>query len=474
MLRYPPAPPRSWRPNLLVTRVPAPYNWSISRFCLSSATKLQLQKYHERTLHSRQVTVGLRQFSSRSKAWSPRELSQRDTPRTSGPSYEEQLDRVNYVRSFAERVPVPGVRKQVLFALLGSFTAFVLAAGMTNYDTLELVQTFRDISLWRTEPSNRELLTLNKEVYADRVRAPIIRMVNEIGYTWPQSIAGFAQWAALQVVSPIIGSDEGKRICWAIGALNGAVFLLWRFKFLKPFMMSNFTHHPLSGKAFTMLTSTFSHESLLHYLFNAMALASFGAATAVHFRQRAVESDTLPEGTVQWQLLAFIVAGGLLSSLTSHLVTARIIYPQMLARFRSSLTQNLRDSAARATATGANTASKASPKILPSLGISGAVYSAFIYTALAYPDTHISLIFLTGFPIPIAWGAAGLVTVDFLGAIRGWRYMDHFAHLGGAAFGAFYYAYGQQIWERARILALHVWSWWLDTPASRDNRGNSI
>jgi hypothetical protein len=59
--------------------------------------------------------------------------------------------------------------------------------------------------------------------------------------------------------------------------------------------------------------------------------------------------------------------------------------------------------------------------------------------------------------------------MDVMGAIRGWRYvlpraldgfrsrvdvvdryLDHWAHLGGAAFGAVYYAYGPTFWTFMR------------------------
>ncbi|OCH85110.1 hypothetical protein OBBRIDRAFT_763385 [Obba rivulosa] len=413
-------------------------------------------------------SIPRRSFSFTPSTAFPEVLTNHGSLRGPTPSFAEHVVRTNGTKSFSEQVSRPGVRKQVLFVLLGSVAAFGLAAAMTNYETLQLVQIYRNLSLWSTEPSNKELLVLHEDMYADRVRAPVVRIINEIGYTWPQSIAGFAQWALLQIVNPLIGSDEGRRMCWAIGAFNGAIFLLWRFKHLKPFMMRHFTHNPLSGKAYTMLTSTFSHATPLHYLFNTLALASFGAATAAQFQQRAMNSETLPEGTVKWQLLAFIVTGGLMSALTSHLASAYIIYPRLLSRLTSSAMQTVRGRAAQAAA-GAEIAKEAST-ILPSLGISGAVYSAFVYTAFAYPDTHISLIFLPNFPIPIAWGATGMVMVDLLGAMRGWRFLDHFAHLGGAAFGAFYWVYGQAIWEHARVTALRLWSWWLNVGPSPEKR----
>ena len=34
------------------------------------------------------------------------------------------------------------------------------------------------------------------------------------------------------------------------------------------------------------------------------------------------------------------------------------------------------------------------------------------------------------------------------------RFFDHYAHLGGAAFGALYYMYGMQGWDAMRVHAL--------------------
>ena len=60
--------------------------------------------------------------------------------------------------------------------------------------------------------------------------------------------------------------------------------------------------------------------------------------------------------------------------------------------------------------------------ILPSLGASGAIYSAVVVTALAYPHSEIALIFPPTPPIPIQWGVGALIALDCVGVIRGWRY----------------------------------------------------
>lgn len=36
--------------------------------------------------------------------------------------------------------------------------------------------------------------------------------------------------------------------------------------------------------------------------------------------------------------------------------------------------------------------------------------------------------------------------MDAIGLVRGWRYLDHAAHLGGAAFGAAYWKWGPAYW----------------------------
>lgn len=44
-------------------------------------------------------------------------------------------------------------------------------------------------------------------------------------------------------------------------------------------------------------------------------------------------------------------------------------------------------------------------------------------TALAMPETNISLIFLPMFHFPISFGFAGMVGLDIMGIIRGWQYV---------------------------------------------------
>jgi rhomboid-like protein len=54
-----------------------------------------------------------------------------------------------------------------------------------------------------------------------------------------------------------VTASDADKVCWGICAINGAVFIAWQVPRLAAFMTVNFIHHPLSGCAVTLLTSTF-------------------------------------------------------------------------------------------------------------------------------------------------------------------------------------------------------------------------
>jgi rhomboid-like protein len=110
-----------------------------------------------------------------------------------------------------------------------------------------------------------------------------------------------------------------------------------------------------------------------------------------------------------------LTSAGLFSGLVSHMVATRIRFPQIIGKLRKTST-----APATTTAIGA-TASTARETILPSLGASGAIYSAVVITALAYPQSEVALIFPPTPPIPIQWGVSALVALDVVGVLRGWK-----------------------------------------------------
>jgi rhomboid-like protein len=54
-----------------------------------------------------------------------------------------------------------------------------------------------------------------------------------------------------------LNASEGRRAGYGIVAANVGIWIAWQIPVLRPFMITHFTHHPLSGKAYTMLTSMF-------------------------------------------------------------------------------------------------------------------------------------------------------------------------------------------------------------------------
>lgn len=94
------------------------------------------------------------------------------------------------------------------------------------------------------------------------------------------------------------------------------------------------------------------------------------------------------------------------------MVSARITFPRLVSRITKAKTQPV---------TAQSLQASVRENILPSIGASGAIYSAVIVTALAYPHSEIALIFPPTPPIPIQWGTGALIALDCIGVIRGWR-----------------------------------------------------
>ncbi|CAD6576832.1 MAG: hypothetical protein CYPHOPRED_006099 [Cyphobasidiales sp. Tagirdzhanova-0007] len=94
--------------------------------------------------------------------------------------------------------------------------------------------------------------------------------------------------------------------------------------------------------------------------------------------------------------------------------------------------------------------------ILPSLGASGAIYATVVVTALAFPDSRVSLIFFPFFTLPIGAGIGAMVLGDVAGIIWGWRFFDHAAHLAGATCGLLAFYTGRPFFDSVRIFVKQV------------------
>ncbi|KAG5648674.1 hypothetical protein DXG03_000020 [Asterophora parasitica] len=243
--------------------------------------------------------------------------------------------------------------------------------------------------------------------------------------------------AYITAMQPFADASEGKRLCWKICLFNAAVWLAWKAKRFKGPMMTSFMHNPLSGLSFTLLTSMFrcvqantlttKVPSLKRDLVIDLSSILRSAAYYYFIREEDKQQPRQLESTAAWHFLAFFISAGLFSGLVSHLVSAKILYPRVVSQLASSAnTAKKTDTWAAAVAassqTAANTIAKtATPNILPSLGASGAVYGAVTLTALAFPESQVALFIPPSYPINIQYGVGGLLLLDMIGVMRGWR-----------------------------------------------------
>ncbi|KAJ2084225.1 hypothetical protein H4R24_000167 [Coemansia sp. RSA 988] len=192
--------------------------------------------------------------------------------------------------------------------------------------------------------------------------------------------------------------SQGDRCIYTIVGLNAVVFSMWQIPRLLPFMARHFLHDPRSRLSYTMLTSTFSHREIWHFLFNMIALVSFGGSVA----------QTM--GAEQFS--AFYLSAGVASSLAS----------QLFSPIQRAI-------------------------ILPSLGASGAVYGVVGATMMMFPHTKIAIIFLPFIGFTITQAFPALMAYDLAGAVFGWSSFNHIAHLGGALYGMAYPIWGTDLWN---------------------------
>lgn len=181
-------------------------------------------------------------------------------------------------------------------------------------------------------------------------------------------------------------------------AVNVAVFLAWHTlrdgSEPSTFMIDHFlvSLHAVDGehgfRYWTLLTSAFSHIDAAHLVFNLLSLWVFGRDVAA----------VLGAG----RFLHLYVVGGILAS------------------FGHVLFQGL---------TGA---------VEPALGASGSIMAIAVVFAAMFPQRRLLLQFLI--PVPAALAVALYVLLDLIGAVSGsGTHIAHAAHLGGAAYGLFYW-----------------------------------
>lgn len=200
---------------------------------------------------------------------------------------------------------------------------------------------------------------------------------------------------------------DAQKLVNGLILLNGLVFAAWQVPAFSRYMTRYWAHDPLSGRSFTLLTSTFSHQSFLHFGFNMYALSGF--------------LPNLMHGSgMGWeQTLALYLSAGVGASLCSHLITTAL------------WKRGLRDS-------------------IPSIGASGGLWAILTAFAMVQPNAGVGLVFLPGLSFTMSELIPGMILLDCVGLLRGWRSFDHAAHLGGALCGYMYITYGRRLWAECQ------------------------
>ncbi|KAI9067952.1 rhomboid-domain-containing protein [Trametes sanguinea] len=393
------------------------------------------------------------------------------------PSFREEVAKAKKLPSFTDAVRNVPIRNQVLFVVAGTAGALVLGAHLTDYELFKwwayIASSAQERGTPLTRPPTSEELARAKYfAFGRRLQGGLATLKSSMEQL-PETMSAMVSWSYVQVFQPILNASEGKRICWAIGALNCAIWLAWRVPRWNAFMLRSFAHNARSGRSYTLLTSMFSHENIFHLMFNCLALASFGAAAGqqliIRYKKVEEERGLLSEPTPKWHLLALFISAGLFSGLVSHVAYARWRYPRLIAQLKaaSASPSSLRSGSSAASHSAASAPAETAEIALSavareakhgthSLGSSGAIYAFFAITALGFPDAEITFVIPPYIPINIQTGFGAFLALDLLGVLRGWRMFDHYAHLGGALFGAFWFYYGAQIWYEIRSWDLPV------------------
>lgn len=180
--------------------------------------------------------------------------------------------------------------------------------------------------------------------------------------------------------------------------LCGIIFMMWHFTETKPLMPEHFlvSFQALSeGRYWTLLTSVYSHNMMLHFFLNMYVLFSFGS-----FLERFLG---------HFKFALFYLIAGIVGSL-SHALTSWYFLGEA---------------------------------DLPALGASGAIAGIILIFSLCFPKEKILLLGII--PLPAIFGAFLFVGLDLWGLYEqstgSGLPIGHGAHLGGSFTGLFIYLF---------------------------------
>ncbi|KAJ1961418.1 hypothetical protein IWQ62_003879, partial [Dispira parvispora] len=233
---------------------------------------------------------------------------------------------------------------------------FTLGVGLVSYTVAAVYQVRREERnrhFWRSPLDffSQPMLIGRGAHTADSVeaettkRAKLERQIDRVK-RW-SFLPPFVRRMYIHGVIKWLTASPGTRMSWMLIATHTVIFGLWQLRRAHLFMYRHFTHHPFSGKSYTLLTSCFSHRSFTHFTLNTLGVYYFVPPTA-----DSMSKETFP---------AFYLTAGATAGLASHVATNLFV--------RSAM-------------------------VLPALGASGALYACFGAFTHFLPDARVSFIFL--------------------------------------------------------------------------------
>lgn len=390
-------------------------------------------------------------------------------------SFREQVARGARVKPFSERIDRAGLISGLVVAFVVPPVIYGIASLFTMSDTVAVkVGIAWDSRTKSIQP--RQTNEMLRKVYAFHKSnvpwAQLNQKIKEKDMAKPRIWRKIIALTYLHVMRKYYRSAEGAKVCLKICAANVFVWLLWKMPLARPLVTRCFTHDPLKKSRYTLITSMFSHRSFVHLVASCAALPCFGAATAswMSMQQDRLSNMGIPEATSKYHLLAFILTAALVSNVVSKTMFLTLGWSRLMSgRTPSQLHAMLPDGLAHgswlsslrfrisrffAPAPGGQFKDMPGPV---SFGTSGSIYALATVTALAYPDLRASFNWMPGLSIGVQHGLGGALLLDAIGVFYGWRRFDHWAHIGGAAFGGLYYVYGTELWDDLRRKLGPLW-----------------
>ncbi|KAA1468883.1 hypothetical protein DENSPDRAFT_546997 [Dentipellis sp. KUC8613] len=248
---------------------------------------------------------------------------------------------------------------------------------------------------------------------------------------------------------------NGVRAAYWIVGINTAIWLVWQVPRFRPFMRTHFTHNPFSEKAYTMVTSMFSHASFFHLLFDSSVLIGLSRTVSNWIMIEADRPGYLKQSTEIYHFFAFFISANLFSTLVSHHAAVYLASSRVANQISSNpltttlsapLSKWISFARSNKNTTVAAAADSSIPHILPSLGSSGANCAAYTISAASFRSNDMFPI-LPKVTIPLPYGLDGLALFTYIGLVRGWSLFNHYAHAGGISFGILYWMRGPDFWD---------------------------